>query len=291
MSIVEACRPMKRLRTFGIAVLLSTSALLGCGQKDTAVETPASESGTSAAGTTEADTDAAETVADEAVTEAPDSPAVVETAINPPQSATLKAAQADAQINLREQPTTQATSKGYGLVGDPVQLQKAAEGEQGLTWYYVKFDGAGAEGWIRGDFIDTSGQSAGGGSVATVSVDGFTTDELFAAGSGGCGMTLWTTNAGMDDYIFFNGLPDEDMWMKLDGTMTRFQRTAASGDEFYGQANFQSFVSFDGTTEVEVTVTVGTEKGYEAVNIEQGTLRLNDANGVVEKVVVGDAGC
>ena len=282
---------MKRLKTFGIVVLLSTSALLGCGQKEAAIEPSATEAETPTAGTTETDTDAAETVADEATAGTPDSPAVVETAINPAQSATLKAAEADAQINLRERPTTQATSKGYGLVGDRVQLTKAAEGEQGLTWYYVKFDGSGAEGWVRGDFIDTSGQSASGGAAATVSVDGFTTDELFAAGSGGCGMTLWTTNAGMDDYIFFNGLPEEDMWMKLDGRMTKFQRTAASGDEFYGQTNFQSFVSLDGTTEVEVTVTVGTEKGYEAVNIEQGTLRLNDANGVVEKVVVGDAGC
>ncbi|MGD1942301.1 MAG: SH3 domain-containing protein [Leptolyngbyaceae cyanobacterium] len=280
---------MKRLRTFGIVFLLSTSALLGCGQKDAAIDNPATESETPAAETTE--TDAAETVADETAAAAPDSPTVVETAINPAQSATLKAAQADAQINLREQPTTQAKSKGYGLVGDPIQLLKAAEGEQGLTWYYVKFDGSGAEGWVRGDFVNTSGQPAGGGSVAAVSVDGFTTDELFAVGSGGCGMTLWTTNAGIDDYIFFNGLPNEDMWMKLDGTMTKFQRTAASGGEFYGQTNFQSFVSLDGSTEVDVTVTVGTEEGYESVNIEQGTLRLESSSGVVEKIVVGDAGC
>lgn len=213
------------------------------------------------------------------------------TAINPPKPATLKAEQADAQINLRSQPTTAAESKGYGLVGDPVNLLRAAEGADGLTWYYVKFEESGAEGWIRGDFIATSGASASLNQGAEVSIDSFTTDELFGVGSGGCGMTLWPVN-NPDEYIFFNGLPDTGMWMKLDGTMTAFRRTAASGPEFYGQSASQTFVSQDGAIAVNVTASVGSEAGYEFVNIQQGQLVLEGPSGdPTEIAVAGDAGC
>ena len=82
------------------------------------------------------------------------------------------------------------------------------------------------------------------------------------------------------------------MWMKLDGTMTEFRRTAASGPEFYGQSANQSFVSNDGNFEVDVTASVGSEKGYESVNIQQGQLVLDGApGGTVEIAVTGDAGC
>ncbi|RZM79824.1 SH3 domain-containing protein [Leptolyngbya iicbica LK] len=228
----------------------------------------------------------------ESSTEAPEnatSSGAAGTAISPPQAATLIAQQTEAQINLRSQPTTQSSSPGYGLVGDAVQLLRAAPGEGDLTWYYVKFDESGAEGWIRGDFISTGGDTAG--SNLGEHVDAFTTDELFAMGSGGCGMTLWPADQ-PGSFIFFNGLPSESMWMKLDGTMTEFRRTAASGPEFYGQSATQSFVSNDGQFEVDVTASVGSEKGYESVNIQQGQLILEGVpGGPVNITVVGDAGC
>ncbi|HSM82592.1 MAG TPA: SH3 domain-containing protein [Nodosilinea sp.] len=80
------------------------------------------------------------------------------TALNPPQAAQLIAAQPESQINLRSQPTTTSTAKGYGLVGDPVQLLRATQASDG-TWYYVQFEKSGAEGWIRGDFINTEGRA------------------------------------------------------------------------------------------------------------------------------------
>ena len=80
-----------------------------------------------------------------------------ETPLNPPQVAALTAQQADAQINLRSQPTTQSSEQGYGLVGDPVKLLKSANGEGGFTWYYVEFESSGAQGWVRGDFVNTAG--------------------------------------------------------------------------------------------------------------------------------------
>ncbi len=84
------------------------------------------------------------------------------TPINPTRTARLVTQAAGSQINLRSQPTTQSTAQGYGLGGDPITLLRLAEGEGGLSWYYVNFagSGSGAEGWVRGDFVDTSDQAA-----------------------------------------------------------------------------------------------------------------------------------
>lgn len=82
------------------------------------------------------------------------------TPINPTRTGRLITQAAGSQINLRSQPTTQSTAQGYGLGGDPITLLRLAEGEGGLSWYYVNFAGSGAEGWVRGDFVDTSDQAA-----------------------------------------------------------------------------------------------------------------------------------
>ena len=80
------------------------------------------------------------------------------TAINPPQAAQLIADQPESRINLRSGPSTDSAAKGYGLVGDPVQLLRSTKASDG-TWYFVKFEQSGAEGWIRGDFINTEGRA------------------------------------------------------------------------------------------------------------------------------------
>lgn len=87
----------------------------------------------------------------------PATPAAVGTSISPPQAAQLIAAQPEARINLRSAPATTASTRGYGLVGDPVQLLRSTQAGDGL-WYYVKFEQSGAEGWIRGDFINLAGR-------------------------------------------------------------------------------------------------------------------------------------
>jgi hypothetical protein len=53
-------------------------------------------------------------------------------------------------------------------VGDPVQLLRSTQGSDG-TWYYVKFEKSGAEGWIRGDFINTAGRATPLSSQASAS--------------------------------------------------------------------------------------------------------------------------
>lgn len=82
------------------------------------------------------------------------------TPINPVRTARLVTQAAGSQVNLRSQPTTQSTAQGYGLGGDAITLLHLTEGEGGLSWYYVNFPGSGAEGWVRGDFVDTSEQAA-----------------------------------------------------------------------------------------------------------------------------------
>lgn len=97
--------------------------------------------------------------ASSAPTASPAPPAAGGTPINPPTSAQLIAQQPEAKINLRTQPDANSSAKGYGLVGDPVQLLRTATGTDGHEWYYVKFEQSGAEGWIRSDFINTSGRA------------------------------------------------------------------------------------------------------------------------------------
>ena len=81
----------------------------------------------------------------------------------------LTANSLDARINLRSEPSTSSSLRGYGLVGDVVQLQDAewsyymwSERELGNdwqpynsipAWYYVQFPSSRAEGWIRSDYI------------------------------------------------------------------------------------------------------------------------------------------
>jgi uncharacterized protein YgiM (DUF1202 family) len=282
-----------------LSVFLSAGLLTGCGQNDSTAETlnpgaTVGEADSNSSTADESESDAAESGQSSSAATKPAKPSAASevTTINPPQAAILTAQEDNAQINLRSQPTVQSASKGYGLVGDSVRLLKASEGNNGLTWYLVKFDESGAEGWIRGDFVNTSGTAASNtvsNGQAGVSLDTFSSDELFAVGGGGCGMSLWSTRN--NESIFFNGLEDTGMWMKLDGDMTQFRRTTASGPEFYGQSASQSFVSLEGDAQVDTMVQVGTEKGYEAVNIESGTLRLETANGVEEMAVEGDAGC
>ena len=81
------------------------------------------------------------------------------TPINPMRTAYLTAQTQEAQINVRSQPTTQSDSLGFGLSGNEVELLRLAEGEGGYSWYYLKIVESQTEGWIRGDFIDTSGET------------------------------------------------------------------------------------------------------------------------------------
>ncbi|MBD2234567.1 hypothetical protein [Phormidium tenue] len=127
-------------------------------------------------------------------------------------------------------------------------------------------------------------------------IDRFTLDELFAQDGGGCGMTLWHREDGLrsPEYLFFNGLaqPSADAvaLMKLNGEFIRFRRTAASGNEFYGQQTSQTFTSPDDAIKLHVDVTQGEPGEIESVSVT-GTLQLQQNGETTEIPVLGDAGC
>jgi len=92
----------------------------------------------------------------------------VGTVLNPPKPAQLMSSEPGSRINLRSGPSTSTAARGYGFMGDPVQLLRSAQGSDGL-WYYVKFEKSGAEGWVRSDFVNLAGRGQPLASRATQS--------------------------------------------------------------------------------------------------------------------------
>ncbi|MEO0409753.1 MAG: hypothetical protein AAF289_20620, partial [Cyanobacteria bacterium P01_A01_bin.135] len=66
--------------------------------------------------------------------------------------------------------------------------------------------------------------------TGAINVSSFTTEELFATGEGGCGMSLWRADSDpfQDGFIFFNGL-DELAIIPIGGEMVRLERKTATG--------------------------------------------------------------
>ena len=129
-----------------------------------------------------------------------------------------------------------------------------------------------------------------------IAIGDFGFDDIEKLGAAGCGMTLWrpeaaAQGAGDRRFILLNGLEADSMLMKLNGEVVRFRRTAASGNEFYGQQTSQTFVSPDGNTTVQANVTLGQTGEIESVAIQGGTLRVGRGSASVEVPVLGDAGC
>ena len=131
---------------------------------------------------------------------------------------------------------------------------------------------------------------------AALDIGFFTTDELFTQGGGGCGMTLWKQEDGLrpPGYLFYTRSAqrpgDEFTMMKLNGEFVRFRRTAATGQEFYGQQTSQAFVSQDETTQLQVEVTLGQPGEIESVAVT-GNLEVQHNGHTVDIPVRGDAGC
>jgi Bacterial SH3 domain len=67
--------------------------------------------------------------------------------------ATLTAQEPQARINVRDQPNLSGNNRHYGVPGDRVTILSSTLTE-GYTWYKVMFQGSGAEGWVRGDFVN-----------------------------------------------------------------------------------------------------------------------------------------
>ncbi|MEM9447968.1 MAG: hypothetical protein AAGA75_05485 [Cyanobacteria bacterium P01_E01_bin.6] len=126
-----------------------------------------------------------------------------------------------------------------------------------------------------------------------VEVSTFTIDQLFDAGSGGCGMSLWEpeTNAWDDGILFFHGLENDDAFMSLNGDLTQLSKTEASGDEFYGQQTSQTFMTDDGAIAVSVNAVIGTPGEIESVSIPNATIIIETQGQTQEISAIGNAGC
>jgi tetratricopeptide (TPR) repeat protein len=70
-----------------------------------------------------------------------------------PHSAQLVGQSSGSKVNVRSAPSTRSNSPHYGLVGDRVTALQQSQGDDGQTWYYVRFS-SGATGWVRGDFVE-----------------------------------------------------------------------------------------------------------------------------------------
>ncbi len=130
-------------------------------------------------------------------------------------------------------------------------------------------------------------------STLSVKVGTFTSDQLFEAGGGGCGMTLWKpeTNPQKDGFLFFHGLEDAMSFMVFDSKMTKLNRTNSSGEDFYGQQTDQTFITEDNEITIQVKITPGAKGEIESVNIPSGTITVIKQGQTQELPVIGDAGC
>ena len=127
---------------------------------------------------------------------------------------------------------------------------------------------------------------------AFIDVNTFNLDELFDSKGGGCGMTLQAKNEKRTQkFLFFNGISPNSMLMKINSKMTRFSLVEAVGNDFYGQKNFQTFVSEDKKIEVRVAVVQGESGEIESLGISTGVMLVKIGDSFRELVVIGDAGC
>ncbi len=81
------------------------------------------------------------------------------------------------------------------------------------------------------------------------------------------------------------------MLMKINGKMTKFRLVEATGNDFYGQKNFQTFVSEDQAVEVRVAVVQGAAGEIESLDIDTGVMLIKVNGSFQQLEVVGDAGC
>jgi Bacterial SH3 domain len=67
--------------------------------------------------------------------------------------ATLTSKNPRSRINIRDDASISAKARHYGFAGDPVIIIDEATGDNGNTWYKVKFVKSEAEGWVSGNFV------------------------------------------------------------------------------------------------------------------------------------------
>ncbi|MEL6322395.1 MAG: SH3 domain-containing protein [Cyanobacteria bacterium J06626_14] len=67
--------------------------------------------------------------------------------------AVLNARDADGRINVRSEPSINASARHYGFPGDRLEVMDHAYRNDEYFWFYVRFLQSNAEGWVRGDLV------------------------------------------------------------------------------------------------------------------------------------------
>jgi SH3-like domain-containing protein len=67
----------------------------------------------------------------------------------------LTAREPGVAINIRESASLNSRIRYRANPGDAIQVSGSAQGEDGATWYQVRFS-SGATGWVRGDLVSTN---------------------------------------------------------------------------------------------------------------------------------------
>ena len=67
----------------------------------------------------------------------------------------------NARINIRTEPSWRSRVRGYGLVGDRVEILQEIQSREGQMWYEVEFIDSGEIGWIPGDNLRVADGGSG----------------------------------------------------------------------------------------------------------------------------------
>ncbi len=73
-------------------------------------------------------------------------------------NATLVSNDYGSPINIRDGASRVAYARHIGYAGDRVEVLDQTPGEDGYMWFFVRFVGSNATGWVRGDFIHLDGE-------------------------------------------------------------------------------------------------------------------------------------
>jgi hypothetical protein len=125
-------------------------------------------------------------------------------------------------------------------------------------------------------------------------VEEFTLEEVKSDDIYGCGLAVWKPDSpDQPDFILVASLGEPvSMWMKLNGEIIRFEGLSAYPQEQPGTQFYQTFESLEGEIQVGLEGKFADQRAdVEAIAIEDGIVRVEQAGQEIEIPVVGVQGC
>lgn len=125
-------------------------------------------------------------------------------------------------------------------------------------------------------------------------VEEFTLEEVESDDIYGCGLAVWKPDSpDQPNFILVAALGEPvSMWMKIDGEIVRFEGLSAYPQERPGTQFYQTFESLEGEIQVGLEGRFAEQRAdAEAIAIEDGVVRVEQAGQETEIPVVGVQGC